>query len=148
MYKRSVELTVGLFVMAGILALGYLSVQLGGADFFSSGTYGVKARFSTVSGLRVGASIEMSGVRVGRVQKIGLTGEDAVVTLRLDESVKLSRDSIASIRTKGILGDKYILLSQGGSEKIIKPGGLIRETEPPIDIEKLIGDFIFGKVEK
>ncbi len=147
MYKRSIELTVGLFVLAGILALGYLSIQLGGADIFSSGTYGVKARFSTVSGLRVGASIEMSGVRVGRVQKIGLAGEDAIVTLRLDESVKLSRDSIASIRTKGILGDKYILLSQGGSEKIIKPGGQIRETEPPIDIEKLIGDFIFGKVK-
>ncbi len=97
MYQRSIELTVGLFVMAGIIALGYLSIQLGGVDFFSSGTYGVKARFSTVSGLRVGASVEMSGVRIGRVQTIGFAGEDAVITLRLDESVKLSRDSIASI---------------------------------------------------
>ncbi len=147
MYKRSIELTVGLFVLAGIIALGYLSIQLGGADIFNTGTYGVKARFSTVSGLRVGASVEMSGVRIGRVQKIGLAEEDAIVTLRLDESIKLSQDSIASIRTKGILGDKFILLSQGGSEKIIKPGGLIHDTEPPIDIEKLIGDFIFGKVK-
>jgi phospholipid/cholesterol/gamma-HCH transport system substrate-binding protein len=89
----------------------------------------------------------MAGVRVGRVQKIGLSGEDAVITLRVEDSVKLSQDAIASIRTKGILGDKYIKLSQGGSEKLIKPGGRIRETEPPLDIEKLIGDFIFGKVK-
>ncbi len=147
MSHRAIELTVGTFVLAGILALGYLSIQLGGLDILSTGEYPLTAKFTTVSGLRVGASVEMAGVRVGRVQEIGLSGEDAVITLRVKDSVKLSKDAIASIRTKGILGDKYIKLSQGGSEKFIKPGGKIRETEPPIDIEKLIGDFIFGKVK-
>lgn len=147
MSQRATELTVGTFVLAGILAMGYLSIQLGGLDILSTGEYPLTAKFTTVSGLRVGASVEMAGVRVGRVQKIGLSGEDAVITLRVENSVKLSQDAIASIRTKGILGDKYIKLSQGGSEKLIKPGGRIRETEPPLDIEKLIGDFIFGKVK-
>lgn len=147
MSQRATELTVGTFVLAGILAMGYLSIQLGGLDILSTGEYPLTAKFTTVSGLRVGASVEMAGVRVGRVQKIGLSGEDAVITLRVEDSVKLSQDAIASIRTKGILGDKYIKLSQGGSEKLIKPGGRIRETEPPLDIEKLIGDFIFGKVK-
>jgi phospholipid/cholesterol/gamma-HCH transport system substrate-binding protein len=145
--QRATELTVGTFVLAGILAMGYLSIQLGGLDILSTGEYPLTAKFTTVSGLRVGASVEMAGVRVGRVQKIGLSGEDAVITLRVENSVKLSQDAIASIRTKGILGDKYIKLSQGGSEKLIKPDGRIRETEPPLDIEKLIGDFIFGKVK-
>lgn len=147
MSQRAIELTVGTFVLAGIVALGYLSIQLGGLDILSTGEYPLTAKFTTVSGLRVGASVEMAGVRVGRVQKIGLAGENALITLRLEDSVKLSKDAIASIRTKGILGDKYIKLSQGGSETLIKPGGKIRETEPPIDIEKLIGDFIFGKVK-
>lgn len=147
MSQRATELTVGTFVLAGILAMGYLSIQLGGLDILSTGEYPLTAKFTTVSGLRVGASVEMAGVRVGRVQKIGLSGEDAVITLRVEDSVKLSQDAIASIRTKGILGDKYIKLSQGGSEKLIKPDGRIRETEPPLDIEKLIGDFIFGKVK-
>jgi phospholipid/cholesterol/gamma-HCH transport system substrate-binding protein len=145
--QRATELTVGTFVLAGILAMGYLSIQLGGLDILSTGEYPLTAKFTTVSGLRVGASVEMAGVRVGRVQKIGLSGEDAVITLRVEDSVKLSQDAIASIRTKGILGDKYIKLSQGGSEKLIKPGGRIRETEPPLDIEKIIGDFIFGKIK-
>tara|TARA_B100001971_G_C17854795_1_gene365255 strand:+ start:138 stop:581 length:444 start_codon:yes stop_codon:yes gene_type:complete len=145
--QRGIEIIVGVFVLSGIVALGYLSIQLGGLDLLSTGKYGVTAKFTTVSGLRVGASVEMSGVKVGQVKKINLVGEDALVSLHLDNSLKLSRDSIASIRTKGILGDKYILLSQGGSDTLIKPGGKIRETEPPIDIEKLIGDFIFGRVK-
>ena len=147
MSQRDLEFTVGIFVLIGILALGYLSIQLGGLDLFSNSTYKVGAKFSTVTGLRSGASVEMAGVKVGWVDKISLAGEEALVTIRINQEVELSQDSIASIRTKGILGDKYIRLSQGGSEKIIKPGGLIRETEPPIDIEKILGEFIYGKVK-
>ncbi|MFP6868183.1 MAG: outer membrane lipid asymmetry maintenance protein MlaD [Nitrospinota bacterium] len=147
MSQRSIELTVGIFVLAGIIALAMISVRLGGLDLFPAGTYNFTAKFTSVSGLRVGASVEIAGVKVGRIQAIGLSGEDALVTLQLDDSIKLSKDSIASIRTKGILGDKYIRLSLGGSSAMIRPGGKIRETEPPIDIEKLIGDFIFGKVK-
>lgn len=148
MYRKNVEFGVGIFVLAGILALAYLSINLGGLDIFDDGTYEVSANFTTATGLRSGASVEMAGVRIGRVSGISLDGEDAKITLRVDESIELSRDSIASIRTKGVLGDKYVSLSQGGSEKIIPPGGRIRETEPPVDIEKLIGDFIFGNVKK
>ena len=147
MSQRDLEFSVGIFVLIGILALGYLSIQLGGLDLFGNASYKIGAKFSTVTGLRSGASVEMAGVKIGRVDKIGLAGEEALVTMRINDSVKLSRDSIASIRTKGILGDKYIRLSQGGSDKIIKPGGLIRETEPPIDIEKILGEFIYGKVK-
>ena len=147
MSRKNVEIGVGAFVLAGVLALAYLSIQLGGLDIFDAGTYEVSAKFTNATGLRRGAPVEMAGVRVGRVSGIALDGEDARLTLRLDESLRLSRDSIASIRTKGILGDKYVSLSQGGAEKFIPPGGRIRETEPPIDIEKLIGEFVFGKVK-
>ena len=147
MSQRSIELTVGIFVLAGIIALAMKSVRLGGLALFTTGTYNLTAKLSSVSGLRVGASVEIAGVKVGRIQAIGLSGEDALVTLQLDDSIKLSKDSIASIRTKGILGDKYIRLSLGGSSTMIRPGGEIRETEPPLDIEKLIGNFIFGKVK-
>jgi len=145
--QRAIELVVGIFVLAGIIVLGMMSVRLGGLNLLPSNYYNVTAKFTTVSGLRQGASIEMAGVNVGRVQSITLSGGDAMVTLQLDNSIKLSKDSIASIRTKGVLGEKYIRLSMGGSSSVIKPGGKIRETEPPIDIEKLIGDFIFGKVK-
>lgn len=147
MSRKNVEIGVGVFVLAGVLALAYLSIQLGGLDIFDAGTYEVSAKFTNATGLRRGAPVEMAGVRIGRVSGISLDGEDAKLTLRLDESVRLSRDSIASIRTKGILGDKYVSISQGGAERLIPPGGRIRETEPPIDIEKLIGEFVFGKVK-
>ena len=91
--------------------------------------------------------MEIAGVQVGRVQSIALDEDEAVVTLRLDASLKLTSDVIASVRTKGILGDSFVNLSQGGSEKIVPAGGRIRETEPPLDIQKLIGDFIYGTVK-
>lgn len=147
MSQRDLEFSVGIFVLIGILALGYLSIQLGGLDLFGNSSYDIRAKFSTITGLRAGASVEMAGVKIGRVDKIALAGEEALVTMRIDDHVKLTQDSIASIRTKGILGDKYISLSQGGSDRIIKPGGMIRETEPPIDIEKILGEFIYGKVK-
>ncbi|MEE9275370.1 MAG: outer membrane lipid asymmetry maintenance protein MlaD [bacterium] len=147
MSQRGIEISVGVFVLVGLLALSYITIRLGGLDLFTTGTYDVSARFTSVSGLWTGAPVEMSGVRIGKVHSISLDDEDAVVVLRFQSSVKITKDAIASIRTKGILGDKYITISQGGSDKRIPPGGRIRETEPPIDIEKLIGDFIFEKVK-
>ncbi len=141
------EFGVGLFVLAGILAFAYLAVQFSGLDIFDAGTYEVSAKFTSATGLRRGAPVEMAGVQVGQVTGISLDGEEAKLTLRLEESVRLSRDSIASIRTKGILGDRYVSISLGGSEKIIPPGGRIRETEPPVDMEKLIGEFVFGRLK-
>ena len=147
MSQRGMELTVGVFVLAGLAALAYLSIRLGGLDLFETGTYDVTARFSSAAGLREGATVEIAGVQVGRVKAIGLEQNEALITLRLRSSVKLTQDTIASIRTKGILGDKYISISLGGSQSAIAPGGRIRETEPPVDIEKLIGQFIYGKVK-
>ena len=147
MSQRRIEISIGVFVLIGLLALSYVSIRLGGLDLFATGTYDVNARFTSVSGLWTGAPVGMSGVRIGKVYSISLDDEDAVVVLRFYSNVKIAMDAIASIRTKGILGDKYITISQGGSDKRIPPGGRIRETEPPIDIEKLIGDFIFEKVK-
>ncbi|MEK6710336.1 MAG: outer membrane lipid asymmetry maintenance protein MlaD [Nitrospinota bacterium] len=147
MSQRGMELTVGVFVLAGLAALAYLSIRLGGLDLFETGTYEVSARFSSASGLREGATVEIAGVQVGRVKAIRLEQNEALLTLRLHSPVRLTEDTIASVRTKGILGDKYISISLGGAEKTIAPGGRIRETEPPVDIEKLIGQFIYGKVK-
>ncbi len=147
MKRRKIDLSVGVFFMIGIASLVYLSVHLGEIDFFVSDTYVVKAKFESVTGLRNGASIEMSGVPIGKISKIELKDEEAIVTLQLKKSIKLSEDAIASIRTKGILGAKYLSISQGGAEKRINAGGIIRETEPPLDFEKLIGKFIFGKIK-
>ena len=147
MKQRKIDLSVGVFFIIGIASLVYLSVHLGELDFFVSDTYVVKAKFESVTGLRNGAAVEMSGVPIGKITKIELKDEEALVTLKLNKSIQLSEDAIASIRTKGILGAKYLSISQGGAEKRINAGGIIRETEPPLDFEKLIGIFIFGKVK-
>lgn len=146
MSERRIELIVGIFVLAGLAALGYLSIQLGGVNVIRSG-YEVTARFASVTGLREGSTVEIAGVQVGQVATIGLEDSEAVITLRLKPTVKLTEDTIASIRTKGILGDKYVSISPGAGEKVIPAGGRIRETEPPVDIEKVIGQFIYGKVK-
>jgi phospholipid/cholesterol/gamma-HCH transport system substrate-binding protein len=102
--------------------------------------------FPTVGGLRAGAAIEIAGVEVGRVQEIKLEDYAAVLTLRLERRVQLQEDAIASIRTRGLIGEKYVRITPGGSERLLADGGRIREVEPPIDIETLIGQFIQGKL--
>jgi phospholipid/cholesterol/gamma-HCH transport system substrate-binding protein len=113
---------------------------LGGAGYL------VSADFPSVGGLKAGSSVEIAGVQVGRVESIGLADYQARVILRLDRNVKLQDDSIASIKTKGLIGEKYIRISPGGSEKLIPPNGRIREVEAPVDLEELISKYIFGKV--
>jgi phospholipid/cholesterol/gamma-HCH transport system substrate-binding protein len=108
--------------------------------------YLVSADFPSVGGLKAGSSVEIAGVQVGRVESIGLADYQAHVVLRLDRSVKLQDDSIASIKTKGLIGEKYIRISPGGSDKLIAPNGRIREVEAPVDLEELISKYIFGKV--
>jgi phospholipid/cholesterol/gamma-HCH transport system substrate-binding protein len=139
------EVVVGLFLLVGIFALAYLSVRLGRMQVVGTGGYTLYADFPTVGGLKEGANVEIAGVRIGRVEVISLVDYRARVTLRIDSTVKLQDDTIASIKTKGLIGEKYLRLSPGGSDEIIPPSGKIRETEPPIDIEELIGSFIFGK---
>ena len=146
MSRFNLEVTVGLFVILGLCALGYLSIRLGQLQIGHGSTYDLTAVFPTVAGLRVGAAIEIAGVQVGRVQDISLSNYAADVTLRLEKQVQLQEDAFASIRTRGLIGEKYVSITPGGSDRILKPGGRIREVEPPIDIETLIGRFIQGKI--
>ena len=146
MKRFNLEVTVGLFVVLGLCALAYLSVRLGQLQVGRGNTYDLTAVFPTVAGLRVSATVEIAGVQVGRVQDIKLAEYAAVVTLRLDKQVKLQDDAIASIRTRGLIGEKYVRITPGGSEQLLTAGGRIREVEPPIDIETLIGHFIQGKL--
>ena len=146
MERTRVNITVGLFVLLGVLALGYLSVKLGRVSFLGGGGYVVFAEFPSVGGLKPGSTVEIAGVEVGRVESIGLKNYEALVTLRIDSGVKLQEDSIASIKTKGLIGERYLRLSPGGSDKIIEPGGRIREVEAPVDFEELLSKYIFGKV--
>ncbi|MBI1848272.1 MAG: outer membrane lipid asymmetry maintenance protein MlaD [Candidatus Rokubacteria bacterium] len=147
MERTKVNLVAGFFVIFGLLALGYLSIKLGRVSFLGGGGYLVTANFPSVGGLKTGSNVEIAGVEVGRVESIGLAKDyEAQVTLRISTGVKLQDDSIASIKTKGLIGEKYIRISPGGSEKIIPANGRIREVEAPVDLEELISKYIFGKV--
>jgi phospholipid/cholesterol/gamma-HCH transport system substrate-binding protein len=146
MKRFNLEVTVGLFVVLGLCALAYLSVRLGQLQVGRGNTYDLTAMFPTVAGLRESATVEVAGVQVGRVQDIKLVDYAAVVTLRLDKKVQLQDDAIASIRTRGLIGEKYVRITPGGSERLLTAGGRIREVEPPIDLETLIGHFIQGKL--
>lgn len=146
MKKFDVELAVGLFFILGIICLGYLSVKLGKMEILGTEGYEVYALFSNSGGLKAGSSVVIAGVDVGRVKGITLENYQARIVLSLPEDVKIQEDAIASIKTKGLIGEKYIEITPGGSEKIIPPGGRIRETQPAIDLEELISNFVFGKV--
>lgn len=147
MKKFDVEIAVGIFVFFGLLCMGYISVKLGKINLIGNHYYPVNAVFSTVKGLKKDTVVEISGVEVGKVDNIKLVNYDAVVTLRIRQEIKLQEDAIASIRTKGLLGERYVEISPGGSDKLIEPGDTLRETEPPIDLEKLIGNIVFGKIK-
>ncbi len=147
MKKFDVEIAVGIFVFCGILCLGYISVKLGKVNLLGDHYYPVNAVFSTVKGLKKDTSVEIAGVEVGKVDNIKLVNYEAIVTLQIRDDVELQEDAIASIRTKGLMGEKYVEIVPGGSDKKVEPGGALRETEPPIDLEKLIGNFVFGKVK-
>jgi len=150
MRQSSVELGVGIFVVLGIICVGYLTFRLGEVEILGDKYYPLNARFSSVTGLKVGAQVEIAGVQVGQVDGIALDPKDlvALVRLKIKEAIRLSDDVIASVKTAGLLGDKYILLSPGGSERILNPGELIVETEPALDIEGLISKYAFGKLDK
>jgi phospholipid/cholesterol/gamma-HCH transport system substrate-binding protein len=143
---RRVNIAVGLFLVLGILALGYLSIKLGRVTFLGAGGYPVTVEFPSVGGLKAGSSVEIAGVEIGRVESIGLADYQARVVLRVNRDVQLQEDSIASIKTKGLIGEKYVRISPGGSDKIIPPNGRIREVEAPVDFEELLSKYIFGKV--
>jgi phospholipid/cholesterol/gamma-HCH transport system substrate-binding protein len=146
MRKANEEIAVGIFVLAGIACLVYLAIHLGETELFSKG-WRASADFDNISGLKIGAAVEVAGVEVGRVEQITITPEHrARLLFKLHPDLVLKDDAIASIRTKGIIGDKFVKLTMGSSEKNIVPGGRIRDTESAVEWEELIAKYIHGKV--
>lgn len=149
MKNNTLEMVVGLFILIGFAAFGYLALQLGEVPFLTAGkTYIIKAEFNNVSGVKKGASVQIAGVVVGEVTAIEL-GKDsyAVLSLQIDKIVKVPKDSMASVKSQGIIGDKYIQLSLGGDEQLFQPGDMIVDTESSVDIESLISKFAFGSAK-
>jgi phospholipid/cholesterol/gamma-HCH transport system substrate-binding protein len=147
MEKAKLELIVGVFVLVGLACLAYLSIKLGKLEVIGGDVYEVEAQFDTASGLKSGASVEIAGVEVGRVRDIGLKDDRAAVLLVVNNGVKLYSDTIASIKTRGIIGEKFLALSPGGGGDPLKPGDTIRDTESGIDLEQLVSQYVHGKVQ-
>jgi phospholipid/cholesterol/gamma-HCH transport system substrate-binding protein len=142
------EIVVGIFVLIGIVCLGYLAIRLGKLEVIGNNGYIVYADFASVAGIKPGDPIEIAGVKVGRVETLSLVDDRARLGLRINESVKLQEDTIASVRSRGLIGDKFLLLTPGGSDKVLAAGGRIRETESPPDLTDLIGKAIGGDLLK
>jgi phospholipid/cholesterol/gamma-HCH transport system substrate-binding protein len=147
MEKTKVELVVGVFVLIGIACLAYLSIKLGKLEVIGGQNYIVFAEFTSASGLKNGASVEIAGVEVGRVKDIALKDDRALVALAINDGVTLYTDTIASIKTRGIIGEKFMALSPGGGGEPLKPGETIRDTESGLDLEELVSQFVHGKVK-
>jgi phospholipid/cholesterol/gamma-HCH transport system substrate-binding protein len=150
MKKYSMESVVGIFVVIGLLCVGYMTMKLGKVSLFGDDYYVLYASFGSVSGLRVDSPVEISGIEVGRVERLSMDQEKqaALVALKIRRGVKVYDDAIASIKTAGLIGDKFIKIDPGGSGEILKPGGTIIDTASPLDIEELIGKYAFGDIKK
>lgn len=149
MKKTNLELAVGVFVLLGIAAVAYLTIQLGSGSLIGGDTYLVEARFANAGGLNSGSSVMLSGVTVGRVEAVRMDPSDysAIATLRISSQLQLPTDSMASIKTAGLIGDKYVSVSPGADETYLTPGTRIIMTESAVDLESLIGKMAFGSVE-
>ena len=150
MKKYVMETTVGIFVVIGLICIAYMSIKLGHVSLFGDNTYPIYAKFTSVTGLRVGNPVNMLGLEVGRVEKLDMDQQDqrAVVELRINRGIKIYDDAIASIKTEGLIGDKYVSIDPGGAGTLLEPGGTIVETQPAVDIAELIGKYAFGDVKK
>ncbi len=150
MKKYAMETTVGIFLVFGLLCIGYMTVKLGHLTFLGDNSYSLFARFTSVTGLRVGSSVHMLGIEIGRVERLTMDQKDqkAVVEIRIQEGIKIFDDAIASIKTEGLIGDQYLSIDPGGSGAPLAPGGSITETQPAIDMADLIGKYAFGEVKK
>ncbi len=143
-YKR-IEIIVGLFVFIGLASMFYMALKLGEVGGLGTSGYHISANFDDVGGVRAGADVMMAGVVIGRVESVRLTKDDqAKVEMRIDNGIKITDDAIASIRTKGIIGDRYVRIGQGGDDVMLKDGGSIMQTEPAISLEGLIAKYIFN----
>ncbi len=146
--ENKLETSVGVFLVIGFLSFVLLALQLGDIPLLrSSSTYIIEAEFDNVSGLKKGSKVQIAGVAVGDVADIYLREDYAVVELRLKQGLEVPIDSIASVRTIGIIGDKFVQISLGGDEEYLNAGGVLTDTESTVDIESLISKFAFGSAE-
>jgi phospholipid/cholesterol/gamma-HCH transport system substrate-binding protein len=142
------ELFVGFALLCMIAILVYLSLRLGQVDLVGHQGYTVQALFTTAGGLQTGAVVELAGVEIGRVEQVTLDDYQARVKLKIDGNISLSEDTKAAIKSKGLVGERYVEISPGKTGRKLEPGGQIRETESPVDIQELISQFIFGDVDQ
>jgi phospholipid/cholesterol/gamma-HCH transport system substrate-binding protein len=147
MKQSSIELSVGAFVLLGLAAIVWFAVQAGAGAAIGGSGYEVNARFTNIGGLKPGSQVFIAGVPVGRVDKIDLNPQyAAVVRLNVKQGIHLPSDTIASIKTSGLIGDKYVALAPGADSNNLPPGGTITDTESAMDLESLISRFAFGNV--
>ncbi|MDG2167117.1 MAG: outer membrane lipid asymmetry maintenance protein MlaD [Opitutales bacterium] len=148
MNSKKVELTVGIFVLIGLIAILYLSLQVG-SNRWAGDHYSLSARFLNAGGLNEGSSVQIAGVKVGTVGSITLNKEQmvAMVEIKLPTDLVLDDDTIASIKSTGLIGDKFLALNPGGSGIPLEAGEVIVDTESAVDIEDLISRFAFGSIE-
>jgi len=149
MKKNKPEFFVGIFVLLGLAAVAHLAIRAGAGNLFGNhDTYLIESRFANAGGLHAGSSVLVSGVTVGQVEGVRMEPSDysAIVTLRVPSTLRLPTDSMASIKTSGLIGDKHVSLSPGADETYLQPGARITMTESAVDLESLIGKMAFGAV--
>lgn len=141
-----VELLVGWATLLFVGFLGYLSLQFGQVSFAGNQGYSLSAEFSDAGGLQSGARVELAGVEIGRVSSVSLSPNliKARVTFELQSDIALPQDSRATIKTAGLIGERYINLEPGTATQSLAPGGQIHETESPVDVLDTIGQALFG----
>jgi phospholipid/cholesterol/gamma-HCH transport system substrate-binding protein len=150
MKKYKMETIVGIFVIFGLLCVGYMTVKLGKVEVFGNNFYMLVAKFTTVTGLRIGSPVNILGIEVGRVERITIDQENlkAVVELKVKKGIKIYDDAIASIKTEGLIGDKYLSIDPGGGGNLLGDRGVIIDTQAAVDIESLISKYAFGEIKK
>lgn len=147
MKKFDLETAVGFFLLIGIFSLGFISMKMARMEGLGTSGYTLYAEFAQAGGIKPGASVQIAGVAIGRVTGITLDKNyAALASFEIDDGVKLQEDAIASIKTSGLIGEKFVLITPGASEQYIPAGGRIRETESAIDVEALVSRYAFGKI--
>jgi phospholipid/cholesterol/gamma-HCH transport system substrate-binding protein len=150
MKKYSKETVVGLFVVAGLVCIGYMTIKLGNVGILEDDAYTLNARFNRITGLREGNPVNMLGLEIGRVANFKMDQDEqaVIVEMRINKGIKIYDDALAAIKTEGLIGDRYMDIAPGGAGELLKPGGTITETQSPTDLNELIGKYAFGDVKK
>jgi phospholipid/cholesterol/gamma-HCH transport system substrate-binding protein len=150
MKKYSKETVVGIFVVAGLVCIGYMTIRLGNVGILGDATYALNARFNRVTGLKEGNPVNLLGLEIVRVANFKMVQDEqaVIVEMRINKGIKIYDDALSAIKTEGLIGDRYMDIAPGGAGELLKPGGTITETQSPTDLSELIGKYAFGDVKK